>query len=100
MIDLNPKILLNELFQKNKMSNPTYYAKRIGGTDHTPLYSSTIIINKNVVIEGEYKNNKKYAEKSASFNTYKYNNNNKGSDFDNVAIVNNVVAQKKIDVVC
>ena len=69
---MNPKTNLHEFLQKNNIPLPIYNTNRIGGTDHRPLYSSTIILNKCLEIKGNAENNKKEAENSAAFNAYEY----------------------------
>lgn len=60
---------LQEYFQKRSLSCPKYETEKIGGSDHQPLFQSTVsfsIFNKNYIVKGEVSSNKKTAEMSAA----------------------------------
>ncbi|HSW76873.1 MAG TPA: putative dsRNA-binding protein [Candidatus Saccharimonadales bacterium] len=57
---------LQEYFQKLKLPLPTYKTNKVGGEDHCPLWSSTVILHDNVYYEGDVFYSKSNAEKSAA----------------------------------
>ena len=58
----NPKNELQEFFQKNKLPVPKYFCERNGGTDHEPLWISTIVFHDGTVIVGPPSSNKTMAD--------------------------------------
>lgn len=62
----NPKSKLKEYLQKRKLPPVKYSSNKIGGSDHKPIWSSTVILHSGESFTGEPCSNKIMAEMSCS----------------------------------
>lgn len=62
----NSKNTLQELFQRKQLPLPIYNSERVGGTDHSPLWKSTVILYDGQKFQGNLSSNKSNADISAA----------------------------------
>lgn len=67
---MSAKNLLQEYYQKKGLPLPTYETKRIGGSDHSPLFISTVITSDDLIIDSSPKNTRKKSELDAANKAY------------------------------
>ena len=79
---MSGKNLLQEYFQKQKLILPVYETVKCGGSDHLPLWKSTVILCDGTSFTGKTYNSKITAEGDAAEKAYK--NIVKGSNLDTV----------------